>query len=246
MDDDFDNAAPKRRFRLMHCTMVMLGLLFVGKMADVASGVHALNMVRDARAAEEAKPAAEAKDEGEKKDAKKEKKKEAAPPEEMTAGAGKLTVKQVEALKEKDVASPYTPTELDLLQNLTKRREELDTREKELALKSKVLEATEKRINDKVLEMKTLQAELARVVEQYNTRQNSEIMSLVKIYENMKPGDAAAIFNEMDMPILLSVIDKMSERKVAPVLAGMDPRRARDVTQELAELRRRRSTVSTN
>ena len=77
----------------------------------------------------------------------------------------------------------------------------------------------------------------------YNEKQDTEIRGLVKIYEAMKPLDAAAIFNEMEMPILLEVIDKMSERKVAPILAGMSPKRARDVTQELAELRKVRADL---
>lgn len=161
-----------------------------------------------------------------------------APEEAKTAGAGKSTIKEIEELKAKQNAAPYTKDELDLLQNLTKRRQELEQREQEMELKEKVLEATEKRIGDKLTEMKTLQADLGKVVEEYNNQQNSQIGSLVKIYENMKPADAAKIFNELDMPILLEVIAKMSERKVAPVLAGMNPKKARDLTQELAELRR--------
>ena len=164
---------------------------------------------------------------------------EAKPAEEpKTAGAGKMTVKEVEALKEKEAKPLYTQEELDLLQNLTKRRQELEAREAELQLKSKVLEATEKRISDKLGEMKTMETTLSKVVAEYNNQRNSEIKSLVKIYENMKPGDAAAIFNEMEMPILLEVIGQMSERKVAPVLAGMSPKKAKDVTQELAEMRK--------
>lgn len=166
------------------------------------------------------------------------------PGEEKVLGAGKLTVNEVEALKAKGAGSPYTQSELDVLQNLTKRRNELDAQAKELELKAKVLDATELRITNKVNEMKTLEAELTKVVAEYKQQQDGEIKSLVKIYENMKPLDAAAIFNEMDMPILLEVIDKMSERKVAPVLAGMDPRRARDVTQELAEMRRGRAALN--
>jgi flagellar motility protein MotE (MotC chaperone) len=77
------------------------------------------------------------------------------------------------------------------------------------------------------------------VLAQYNEKQDSQIKSLVKIYESMKPEEAAAIFNEMEMPILLDVIGKMSERKVALVLAGMNPKRARDVTQELADKRKK-------
>lgn len=234
---------PRGRFRLMHCTMVMLALLFVSKVTEVVTGMHDLLAVRQAEASSAKKEApeesghAEAESDGghgggdEKKQV------------EMTEGEGKSTVEEMNALKNLPVGQHYTQSELDLLQNLAKRRDELDAREKELQLKSKVLEAAEARIDAKVKEMKELQTELAKVVATYNEHQDNEIKSLVKIYESMKPLDAAAIFNEMEMPILLEVIDKMSERKVAPILAGMDPRRARDVTQELAEMRRGRSRL---
>ena len=159
--------------------------------------------------------------------------------EPRTHGTGKTTVKAIEEMKAKELQPRYTQTELDLLQNLSKRRDELDQREKDLEIKAKVLEATDKRIADKMNEMKTLKTDLAGVLSQYNEKQDTQIKSLVKIYESMKPDEAAAIFNEMEMPILLEVIGKMSERKVAPVLANMSPKKARDVTQELAEKRKK-------
>ena len=162
-----------------------------------------------------------------------------APVEPRTHGTGKSTVKAIEEMKARELQPRYTQTELDLLQNLSKRRDELDQREKDLEIKAKVLEATDKRIADKMNEMKTLKGELATVLSQYNEKQDAQIKSLVKIYESMKPDEAAAIFNEMEMPILLEVIGKMSERKVAPVLANMNPKKARDVTQELAEKRKK-------
>ena len=159
--------------------------------------------------------------------------------EERTHGTGKSTVKEIEALKAKDARPLYTKTEMDLLQSLSKRRDDLDARERDLELKSKVLDATQKQITDKMIEMKTLQGELSKVLAQYNEKQNEQLKSLVKIYESMKPDEAAAIFNEMEMPILLEVIGKMSERKVAPILANMSPKKAKDVTQELAEKRKK-------
>lgn len=174
--------------------------------------------------------------EGESKEGDK-KKDEAVPGVNRTYGIGRSKLEDIEALKTKAATPRFSQNEIDLLENLSKRRDELDQREKDLTVKSKVLEATEKRIGDKISEMKTLQVELSKVVAQYGEKQDTQIKSLVKIYENMKPSDAAKIFNEMDMPILLEVIDKMSERKVAPVLAAMSPQKARDVTQELAALR---------
>ncbi len=159
--------------------------------------------------------------------------------EPKTFGTGKSTIKEIEAMKAKgDPNARYSQSEVDLLENLSKRRDELDRREKELDIKSKVLDATQKRIDDRVQEMKTLEAQLSKVVATYDEKQNTQISSLVKIYENMKPSQAAGIFNELDLPILLEVIDRMSERKVAPVLAQMNPKKARDVTQELAAMRK--------
>ena len=164
----------------------------------------------------------------------------AKPPEEpKTYGLGKSTVKEIEALKDKNAGvGRFSKTEVDLLENLSKRRDELDQREKDLEMKTKVLDAAQKRIDDKLAEMKVLDTQLSKTVATYNEKQDMQIASLVKIYESMKPAQAATIFNELDLPILLEVIDKMSERRVAPVLALMDPKKAKDVTQELAAMRK--------
>ncbi len=59
----------------------------------------------------------------------------------------------------------------------------------------------------------------------------------MNIYESMKPDDAARIFEDLDMPVLLRVLGRMSERKSAPILAEMNAERAQAVTLELAERR---------
>jgi flagellar motility protein MotE (MotC chaperone) len=58
----------------------------------------------------------------------------------------------------------------------------------------------------------------------------------------MKPRDAATIMNELDLPVLLEVVDRMKEAKAAPILAAMQPDRARQVTAELARQRTRANT----
>ena len=54
----------------------------------------------------------------------------------------------------------------------------------------------------------------------------------------MKPDDAARIFNTLDMDVVMKVIGNMSERKSGPVIAAMNPERARQVTQLLAQQKR--------
>ena len=55
----------------------------------------------------------------------------------------------------------------------------------------------------------------------------------------MRPRDAATIFNDLESPVLLQVLDRMKEAKAAPILAAMTPERARAATAQLAQWRNR-------
>lgn len=161
--------------------------------------------------------------------------------EEKEMQLAKLEEESAEVIAENEAENQsFTQTEIDLLQSLRERRKQLEERSRELDLKEKLLEATELRINDKLSEIKTLEQQVSQLLERYSDQEESHIRSLVKIYENMKPKSAAIIFNELELPILLEVIDEMSERKVAPILASMDPLKAKEVTSDLAELRKLR------
>ena len=132
----------------------------------------------------------------------------------------------------------FSPIEVDILQSLSKRREEIDQWAKQVEVRENLLKATEMRIDGKVGDMNKLKKDIEGLLAQYQTQEDTKLKSLVKIYENMKPKDAATIFNEMEMPILLQIVDRMSERKAAPILAGMNPTRAKELTTELAEQRK--------
>lgn len=128
-------------------------------------------------------------------------------------------------------------SEKDLLNRLQERRLSLDARESALDRREALLKAGEDQIERKVTEMRTLQSTIQGLLRQYNEQEDAKMRSLVKIYENMKPKDAARIFEQLDMAILLEVVERMKEQKVAPILAEMDPSKARLLTSELAQRR---------
>lgn len=130
--------------------------------------------------------------------------------------------------------SSYSPAEVELLSGLSKRREELDKWEKEAALKEAYLTAADMKLNQKLSDLKTLRDEVNNLLESYNEKEDMKISSLVKIYENMKPKDAAKIFEGLDMPILLRVVDKMKEIKAAPIMAQLSAQKASELTTEYA------------
>ncbi len=130
-----------------------------------------------------------------------------------------------------------TDQEIDLLQALAQRREELDLRSRDIDQREVMLSAAEIRINEKIGELEALKATIKQLLEEHKQKGEEQMLSLVKIYESMKPKDAARIFEQLDMPVLLGVIELMKERKSAPILAQMDPQRAKAITIELAQRR---------
>ncbi|ARJ67957.1 hypothetical protein WV31_00890 [Magnetospirillum sp. ME-1] len=136
-----------------------------------------------------------------------------------------------------DPGAGMSQTELDVLQKLQERRGTLDVREKDIEKREALLKAAEDQIDRKVAEMKTLQNTIEGLLRQYNDQEDNKMRSLVKIYENMKPKEAAKIFEQLDMNILLEVIERMKEQRVAPIMAEMDPSKAKAVTAELAQRR---------
>ncbi|MEM7169544.1 MAG: hypothetical protein AAF530_05210 [Pseudomonadota bacterium] len=128
-----------------------------------------------------------------------------------------------------------TDQEIDVLQTLAQRREELDQRARSIEEREIMLSAAEVRIDEKVAELEDLKESIEGLLAQYDLKADEQILSLVKIYGSMKPKDAARIFNELEMPVLIEVMDQMKERSSAAILAEMEPRRAKAVTLELAQ-----------
>lgn len=131
-------------------------------------------------------------------------------------------------------------SEIDILQALGERRKQLDERERTIEQREALMKAAEQRIAEKVSELKAVQAKLETMVKKTEVEKDDQLKRLVKIYETMKPKEAARIFEQLDDAVLLDVAERMKEVKLAPVLASMEPKRATTVTVELAK--RREST----
>tara|TARA_B110000503_G_scaffold17865_1_gene26121 strand:+ start:2933 stop:3601 length:669 start_codon:yes stop_codon:yes gene_type:complete len=156
-------------------------------------------------------------------------------PEESNDIQGNISsTPPVKMQSENNVINNMTRSEMDLLKELAKRREKLEKDKKDLNVREQVLKATENKIDQKVVDLKLLQSQLEDLMKQYDQKENSKILSLVKIYETMKPKDAAKIFNELEMPVLLKVVSNMKEIRVAPVIASMDTVKARELSIELS------------
>lgn len=206
-----------RGLRLLPVLLIAASLMLTVRIGDLATGIEIGGTTRALAESTETEESSEDKSVAEK-----------TPSEQRASDA---------AEDEFNVISEFTEAELELLQDLSKRREELVAREQELESRSRLLDAAESRLETQIAELQDLRKSIEGLVREYDEQEQSELESVVKIYETMKPKDAARILGELEMETLLGIMDRMKERKTAPILAAMEPKRAREVTAELARQR---------
>ncbi|MGY3439991.1 MotE family protein [Marinovum sp. KMM 9879] len=95
-------------------------------------------------------------------------------------------------------------------------------------LASETLEIERQRLTD-------LKQELEGLLSRVAAAHTADVDRLVALYRNMKPKDAANIMNELDIEVSVMVMGTMDERDAAPILAALDPVRARAISQIILE-----------
>jgi len=131
-------------------------------------------------------------------------------------------------------ASGVSSAEMDVLTSLADRRDALEQRQRELDLRSNIIAATEKRVDDKIAQLKALQAKIEGLLGQRDTKEMEQLDGLVKVYTAMKPKDAARIFAMLDNSVRIGVAGRMKPDVVAGILAALPAEVAQRLTVELA------------
>ncbi len=159
-----------------------------------------------------------------------------------SAGTSQSTPSENEQFPEDNCATPdflaeqagLSQYEIQVLRSLATRRDELDTREASLDTREMAVSAAELRLNDQIDELKKLESSIQSLLQTLDDKNQEQLLSLVKVYETMKPKDAARIFNTLDDELMLSLADLMKPASMAAILSEMSPDRARTLTQLMA------------
>ena len=127
-----------------------------------------------------------------------------------------------------------TAGERAVLESLQQRRQELEARSRELEVRDSLLKAAEKRIEQRLQELREMEARVTGVEKKKDEEEAAKFKSLVSMYENMKAKDAAKIFDRLDLRILVEVVNGMNARRMSDILGLMAPEAAERLTVEIA------------
>lgn len=125
--------------------------------------------------------------------------------------------------------------EVQVLQALGERRQTLDQRAEQYETQDELMLAAEQRLNERLTELRTLESHVNDLLGQLDEAQEQRLASLVDVYQRMRAKDAAAVFDGLDDDVLVQVASRMRQANLAEVMGRMEPARARQLTQMLAD-----------
>lgn len=162
------------------------------------------------------------------------KEKHGAPPSASTAEAPPPAPGTPVNLGAPAAAPIASPSERLILERLGERRDQLRQKSRETDTREKLIEESERRVDQRIDELKTLQDKLEPPPEKKAEAEAAGLKNIVTMYEAMKPKDAARVFDRLPQPVLVAVVQQMNPKKMAEVLAAMSPDTAQKLTVALA------------
>lgn len=134
-----------------------------------------------------------------------------------------------------DEAQPQvSASERAILERLQARRQEIESRQREIDIRESLLKSAEKRIENKVEEMKAVESRITATQAEQKAAEAQRLKGLVTMYEGMKPKDAARVFDRLEMGVLIEIASAIAPRKMSDILGLMSSEAAERLTVEMA------------
>ncbi len=121
-----------------------------------------------------------------------------------------------------------------LLAEVARRQAEAERRERMIEVRETRATAAETLARVQLATLSKLRDEMERLVVREATAADADIDSLVALYVNMRPQQAAKVLERLEAPRAATILLKIPERQAGPIMAQMDPQAALLVTQEIA------------
>jgi len=165
----------------------------------------------------------------------------------LMAGAAALStvahgVSASEASQEKAQAkAPATRLGSAIQSELRENKKTDRERERALDLREQALKASEKRLKDNLQSQQqqpTTKATADTTKKSEKSDREAEdaetLDQLARIYQSMKPKQAAVVFEQLDLDVQIAVARRMRERSTAQIMAAMTPAGAARISMALA------------
>ena len=122
----------------------------------------------------------------------------------------------------------------DVIKLVEAKRMELKEREDRLKQEEQRIASLRKELDEKTASYTKLLSQVEASLKKVEQVKGEMIENVVKAYEGMPPGDAAARLAVLDEPTALQIMTRMKSKKSGAIIAVMEPRKAAALTRKMA------------
>jgi len=109
-------------------------------------------------------------------------------------------------------------------------------REAELAAKERALTSMEKSIDDKLAELKRVEASIKKLLDQADSLKDARIKRQVDTYMAMKPKQAAEVLSNMDQELAVKILTGMKPKVAGEIMTYVKTDKAAKLTEAMTKI----------
>lgn len=136
-------------------------------------------------------------------------------------------------------ASAENKDGIDHFLKLSERKKALDLREEELNRLEAELQKQREEIEAKIKTLENTRAGISTVLEERAVKDSEKVDTLVQMYSNMKPSQAAKVLETMDEDLAVEIVGRMKKKNAAEVMNLMKSEKAQVFSEKYAGYRKR-------
>jgi len=129
--------------------------------------------------------------------------------------------------------------QIDHLSRLTERKKELDSREEELNHMDQELQAQKAELDKRMKELEDVRRGISSVLEDKVKVDDKKVDTLVLMYSDMKPPQAAKVFETMDEDLAVEILGRMKKKSAADIMNLLKPEKAQVLSEKFAGYKRK-------
>lgn len=152
--------------------------------------------------------------------------------------ADKSKDKSAEGAQSAVSATDWKDEDVNHFKKLVDRKKELDAREEELNRQESELQAQRDDLEKKLKSLESTRTNISNVLQEKVAEDEKKVATLVDVYSNMKPVQAAKVLETMDEDLAVQILGRMKKKNAAEVLNLMKPEKAQNFSEKFAGYRK--------
>ncbi len=154
-----------------------------------------------------------------------------------TAGANNSAAATGASDPKNNAAAGGSDDSTDYLFKLAERKRELDQREEDIKRREEQVTKMKEEIEAKLKEIQNYRNNIAVLLRDRVATDSAKVDTLVQVYSNMKPAQAAKVFETMDEDLVIEILGKMKKKSAADILNLVKAEKAQVLAEKFAGYR---------